>query len=94
MVDNALMFLVEKKRDSRAAHGLLRLIFINNISLSNFSKTTLIRFQLDYEQTILRFFSSISQLEPSVAESLPATSFCFTTPIIEALRDQGRIFYT
>ena len=45
MVDNALTFLVEKKRDSRAAHGLLRLIFINNITLSNFSKTTLIRFQ-------------------------------------------------
>jgi hypothetical protein len=45
MVDNALTFLVEKKRDGRAAHGLLRLIFINSITLSNFTKTTLIRFQ-------------------------------------------------
>jgi hypothetical protein len=44
MVVNAITFLVDKKRDVRAAHGLLRLIYINKISLSTVSKTTLIRF--------------------------------------------------
>jgi hypothetical protein len=63
MVKNAVTFLVEKKRDDKAAYGLLRLIYLNNITLSSFTKTILIKFQDDYEQTILRFFKSISPLE-------------------------------
>jgi hypothetical protein len=60
MVDDALTFLVDKKKDERAAYGLLRLIFINNISLNTFQKTALIRFQEDYEGTILKFFRTLS----------------------------------
>ena len=87
MVDDALTFLVDKKTDERAAYGLLRLIFINNISLHTFQKTTLIRFQEDYEGTILKFFKTLSQVELHVTDSLPGSIFCFTTPILEALRD-------
>jgi hypothetical protein len=36
MVWTAIMFLVEKKRDDKAAYGLLRLIYLNNITLSGF----------------------------------------------------------
>jgi hypothetical protein len=36
MVWAAIMFLVEKKRDDKAAYGLLRLIYLNNITLSGF----------------------------------------------------------
>jgi hypothetical protein len=36
MVWSAIMFLVEKKRDDKAAYGLLRLIYLNNITLSGF----------------------------------------------------------
>ena len=36
MVKSAIIFLVEKKMDDKAAYGLLRLIYINNVSLSNF----------------------------------------------------------
>jgi hypothetical protein len=36
MVLSAIMFLVEKKRDDKAAYGLLRLIYLNNITLSGF----------------------------------------------------------
>jgi hypothetical protein len=60
MVDDALTFLVDKKKDERAAYGLLRLIFINNISLNTFQKTALIRFQEDYEGAILKFFRTLS----------------------------------
>ncbi len=63
MVRNAIAFLVEKKKDDKAAYGLLRLIYQNNITLSSFPKTILIKFQDDYEQTILRFFKSINPLE-------------------------------
>ena len=94
MVEDAFNFLVEKKKDDRAAYGLLRIIFINNISLKSFSKTALIRFQEDYEETILRFFKTLSQLDSQVTDSMPGTVFCFTSPILSALRDQGRIFYT
>ena len=51
MVNNAIAFLVEKKRDDKAAYGLLRLIYLNDISLSGFSRTLLIKFQEDYQQT-------------------------------------------
>jgi hypothetical protein len=44
MVRNAIAFLVDKKKDDKAAYGLLRLIYQNNITLSNFPKTTLIKF--------------------------------------------------
>ncbi len=36
MVWSAIMFLVEKKRDDKAAYGLLRLIYLNNLTLSGF----------------------------------------------------------
>ncbi len=63
MVNNAINFLVEKKKDDKAAYGLLRLIYLNNISLAGFSRTSLIKFQEDYQQTILRFFKGITPLE-------------------------------
>ena len=44
MVRNAIAFLVDKKKDDRAAYGLLRLIYQNNITLRSFPKTTLIKF--------------------------------------------------
>jgi hypothetical protein len=34
MVEEAFNFLVDKKTDDRAAYGLLRIIFINNITLN------------------------------------------------------------
>jgi hypothetical protein len=36
----------------------------------------------------------ISPLETQVAESLPASPFFFTTPIIQALKNEGRAFIT
>ena len=44
MVKSAVIFLAEKKKDDKAAYGLLRLIYINNVSLASFQKTTLIKF--------------------------------------------------
>ena len=44
MVRDAIIFLVEKKKDDKAAYGLLRLIYSNDITLSQFPKTTLIKF--------------------------------------------------
>jgi hypothetical protein len=44
MVKDAITFLVDKKKDDKAAYGLLRLIYSNNITLSSFPKTTLIKF--------------------------------------------------
>ena len=44
MVRNAIAFLVDKKREDKAAYGLLRLIYQNNITLSSFPKTNLIKF--------------------------------------------------
>jgi hypothetical protein len=49
MVRNGLIFLVEIKKIDKAAYGLLRLIYSNNITLTSFPKTTLIKFQEDYE---------------------------------------------
>jgi hypothetical protein len=36
MVEDGFNFLIDKKKDDRAAYGLLRIIFINNISLNSF----------------------------------------------------------
>jgi hypothetical protein len=36
MVSNAIAFLVDKKRDDKAAYGLLRLIYLSDITLSGF----------------------------------------------------------
>jgi hypothetical protein len=94
MVNNAIAFLVEKKRDDKAAYGLLRLIYLNDISLSGFSRTLLIKFQEDYQQTILRFFKSITPMETQVAESLPASAFCFTSPVLKVLKNEGKAFST
>ena len=91
MVNNAIVFLVEKKRDDKAAYGLLRLIYLNDISLFGFSRTSLIKFQEDYQQTILRFFKSISPLETQVAESLPASAFCFTSPVLKVLKMKEKL---
>jgi uncharacterized Fe-S cluster-containing radical SAM superfamily protein len=94
MVNRAIIFLVEKKRDDKAAYGLLRLIYQNNITLFGFQRTLLIKFQEDYQQIISQFFRSINPLETQVIESLPPSAFCFTSPILEALNNQGRIFFT
>ncbi len=48
-VKNAIVFLVDKKKDDKSAYGLLRLIYLNNISLSGFQRTSLIKFQEDYQ---------------------------------------------
>jgi hypothetical protein len=92
MVRDALFFLTEKKEDAKSAYGLLRLIYNNVISLKTFPKDTLINFQRTYEQTILRFLKTLQENEQQVLESLPASSFCFTTPIITALRANGKVF--
>lgn len=92
MVKEALIFLTEKKQDAKSAYGLLRLVYNNVISLKNFPKESLINFQRIYEQTILRFLKTLQENEQQVLESLPASSFCFTTPIITALREKGKIF--
>jgi hypothetical protein len=82
IVRDALIFLTEKKEDAKAAYGLLRLIYSNIISLKKFPRESLISFQRMYEQTILRFLKTLQENEQQVLESLPASSFCFTTPII------------
>ncbi len=92
MVKNDISFLVDKKKDPKASYGLLRLIYFNKISLSSFPKTTLIRFQIEYEQTILRFFKSLPICETQVTESLPASAFCFTNPILKCIAEGGKIF--
>jgi hypothetical protein len=94
IVQNAVNFLVEKKRDDKAAYGLLRLVYVNNISMTFLGQTVLVKFQDDYEQVILRFFKSISPLESQIIDSLPPSAFCFTTPVLQALRDKGCSFST
>jgi hypothetical protein len=37
MVESAMHFLIEKKVDNLAAFGLLRLVFLNEISFYNYS---------------------------------------------------------
>jgi hypothetical protein len=44
MVGNAIAFLVDKKKDDKAAYGLLRLIYNNGITLQGFTKMNLIKF--------------------------------------------------
>ena len=44
MVRNAVEFLIDLKNDDKAAHGLLRLIYQNNITLTVFPIATLIKF--------------------------------------------------
>jgi hypothetical protein len=44
MVRDAMEILVERKRDEKAAFGLLRLIYHNNITLADFPKEMLIKF--------------------------------------------------
>ena len=63
IVQNAITFLVEKKRDDKAAYGLLRIIYLNNSTLSFLPHSRLVKFQQEYQQTILRFFKSINPLE-------------------------------
>jgi hypothetical protein len=63
MVGDALLFLVEKKTDDKAAFGLLWLVYQNHISLHSFERTLLIKFQEDYNLTILRFFKSLNHIE-------------------------------
>jgi hypothetical protein len=94
IVRNAVDFLVDKKRDNNAAYGLLRIIYHNNISLSSFPVQTLTRFEGFYKKDILRFFKSLTQCDPLVVESLPATTFVFTMPILAAIKDGGRQFYS
>ena len=44
MVQDAMDILVDRKRDEKAAFGLLRLIFHNNISLTGFPREMRIKF--------------------------------------------------
>jgi hypothetical protein len=44
MVGHAIEFLVERKKDDKAAYGLLRLIYQNSITLGSFPLQILIRF--------------------------------------------------
>jgi hypothetical protein len=44
MVRNAVEFLIDLKNDDKAAHGLLRLIYQNSITLTVFPVATLIKF--------------------------------------------------
>lgn len=60
MIKNAMQFLVDNKKDDNAANGLLRLINYNSISLTSFPIQLLVKFQNAYDQTILRFFKSLS----------------------------------
>ena len=60
MILNAMQFLVENKKDDNAANGCLRLIYNNKISLASFPIQLLVKFQEAYDQTILRFFKSLS----------------------------------
>jgi hypothetical protein len=94
IVRNAVTFLVEKKRDDKAAYGLLRLIYLNNITLTFLHHSALVNFQEGYEQVILRFFKSINPLESQIVDSLPPSAFCFTTPVLQSLRDKGCSFST
>jgi hypothetical protein len=51
------------------------------------------KFQETYDQTILRFFMSLSLYKQLVGDSLPPTAFCFTSPILKAIQEGGRVFY-
>ena len=92
MIRDGLIFLTDKKEDAKSAYGLLRLAYGNIISLKSFPKEKLIAFQRTYETTILRFLKTLQENEEQVLVSLPASSFCFTTPIIKALRERGKFF--
>ena len=82
IVRDAFIFLTEKKEDAKSAYGLLRLIYNNIISLKKFPKESLLAFQRIYEQTIIRFLKTLQENEHQVLDSLPASSLCFTAPII------------
>jgi hypothetical protein len=86
-------FLIENKKDSRATLGLLRLVNGNRISFSTFPINMLMRFQSTYEQVILQFFKNFANVKPQVTESLPGTSFFFTTPLLEALNSGGETLH-
>ena len=60
MIRNAIQFLVDNKKDDTAANGLLRIINYNSISLTTFPVQLLVKFENAYDQTILRFFKSLS----------------------------------
>jgi hypothetical protein len=53
-VRNAIDFLVDKKKDNNAAYGLLRIIYYNNISLTQFPTQILSKFEGLYKKDILR----------------------------------------
>jgi hypothetical protein len=86
--------LVEKKRDNNSAYGLLRIIYHNNISLTEFPTETLSKFEGFFKKDILRFFKTLSHCDPHVVDSLPPTTFSFTTPVLNAIREGGRVFYS
>ncbi len=49
MAKNAMVQLTETRLDARSAFGLLRLVYSNQLSLASFPKTTLMKFQHQYE---------------------------------------------
>jgi hypothetical protein len=94
IIRNAIQFLVDNKKDDTAANSLLRIINYHSISLTTFPVQLLVKFQSGYDQTILRFFKSLSLQKQIISESLPPTAFCFTSPILKAIQDGGKIFYS
>lgn len=93
MIKQAIEFLVENKKDNRATIGLLRLTFQNNISLSYLPIDLLVGFQNAYEQVILQFFKNFAHIKSSVIESIPGTAFCFTAPLLLALKEDGKVLH-
>jgi hypothetical protein len=50
-------------------------------------------FQKRYESIIVNFFKSLFNVRSVVVESLPSSLFCFSGPVLKALREGGDIFY-
>lgn len=93
MVRQAMVFLINQKSHSTAAFGLLKLTFENQISLTEFPRELLTDFQKKYESIIVNFFKSLFNVRPVVVESLPSSLFCFSGPVLKALREGGDSFY-
>ncbi len=81
--------MAESEINLQAAYGLLRLIFINQISLSKFDVDLLTSFEKLYNHAIIRFYKSIGIKDDEIIPLLPATCFIFTTPMLAALKQGG-----
>ena len=86
-IKSAVNFLIDKKKDTSSACGLLRIIYNNNICLTSFPTQSLLKFEQFYQKDILRFFRGLSSLPKQLVDIIPATMFCFTRPILNAIRE-------